>query len=230
MSIRTKLIAYTTVVDTIEEYEVAEGDFPSDAEKLVEMAGRLCYESWHRPNSSTATAATYVENIKRLKHFSVLEHGTATIYISGCSRNCTHELVRHRHFSFSQLSQRYVDGRQSRIAGHPDFGGLSRTITDMVFDLNQQARDLYGIMVDELEKKGLSHKEARQAARQVLPGGTETKIMVTGNHRSWREFIEKRLSPHADKEIREVAEQILRLLYPIAPSIYSDLVDTLLGV
>ena len=38
----------------------------------------------------------------------MLEHGTVSMYLTGVSRSLTHELVRHRHFSYSQLSQRYV--------------------------------------------------------------------------------------------------------------------------
>lgn len=64
---------------------------------LGEMAGRLCYESWDRPNPATATNAGYLANIIKQQHFSVLEHASATIYLEGVSRTLTHELIRHRH-------------------------------------------------------------------------------------------------------------------------------------
>ena len=71
---------------------------------LAEFAGRACYESWHKPNPKTATNAGYLRHILEVGHLSVIEHATATFYITGVSRSLTHELIRHRHFSFSQLS------------------------------------------------------------------------------------------------------------------------------
>ena len=81
---------------------------------LAEFAGRACYESWHKPNPATATNAGYLRHILEVGHLSVLEHGSVTLYLRGVSRSLTHELVRHRHLSFSQLSQRYVPEREPR--------------------------------------------------------------------------------------------------------------------
>src|SRR3712207_7558756 len=75
-------------------------------EALAEFAGRACYQSWDKPNPATATNAGYLRHILEVGHLSVLEHGTVTMYLTGVSRSLTHELIRHRHFSFSQLSQR----------------------------------------------------------------------------------------------------------------------------
>lgn len=75
---------------------------------LAEFAGRACYQSWNKPNPATSTNAGYLRHILEVGHLSVLEHGTVTFYLTGVSRSFTHELVRHRHFSYSQLSQRYV--------------------------------------------------------------------------------------------------------------------------
>lgn len=77
-------------------------------EALVEFAGRACYQSWAKPNPRTATNGGYLKHLLAVGHDSVLEHATVTFYITGISRSCTHELIRHRHFSFSQLSQRFV--------------------------------------------------------------------------------------------------------------------------
>jgi thymidylate synthase (FAD) len=66
---------------------------------LVEFAGRACYQSWSKPNPRTASNASYLRHIIDVGHFSVLEHATVSFYISGVSRACTHELMRHRHFS-----------------------------------------------------------------------------------------------------------------------------------
>ncbi|PZQ22512.1 MAG: FAD-dependent thymidylate synthase, partial [Corynebacterium propinquum] len=78
------------------------------AESLVEFAGRACYETFDKPNPHTAANDAYLHHIMEVGHTALLEHATATMYIRGISRSVTHELVRHRHFSFSQLSQRFV--------------------------------------------------------------------------------------------------------------------------
>src|SRR4051795_7454401 len=82
---------------------------------LAEFAGRACYQSWSKPNPATATNEGYLRHILEVGHLSVLEHGTVTFYFTGVSRSFTHELIRCRHFSYSQLSQRYVPERDARM-------------------------------------------------------------------------------------------------------------------
>ena len=66
----------------------------TDGERLAEFAGRLCYMSQHNP--AGRTTAEYLENIKRQRHGSVLEHASYGLLLEGVSRSLTHELVRHR--------------------------------------------------------------------------------------------------------------------------------------
>jgi thymidylate synthase (FAD) len=179
-----------------------------DAESLVEFSGRACYETWDRPNPHTATADAYVRHIMDVGHLSLLEHASASVYLRGVSRSCAQEIMRHRHFSFSQLSQRYVPSGDSRvvvpdsIAGDPDLEELFLRSTGV-------ARDAYEELLVALEEKFagesntvLRAKQARQAARSVLPNATETRFVMTGNLRSWRHFIAMRAAEHADPEIR----------------------------
>src|SRR2546430_9136565 len=84
-------------------------------EALAEFAGRACYQSWKKPNPATATNAGYLKHILEVGHLSVLEHGTVSFYLTGISRSLTHELIRHRHFSYSQLSQRYVPEKNAAM-------------------------------------------------------------------------------------------------------------------
>jgi thymidylate synthase (FAD) len=68
----------------------------------------------------------------------------------------------------------------------------------------------------------LRRKQARQAARAVLPNATETRIVVTGNYRAWRHFIAMRASEHADMEMRRLAVECLRRLADTAPQVFAD--------
>lgn len=165
---------------------------------------------------------------------SVLEHGTASFYLTGISRSFTHELVRHRHLSYSQLSQRYVDGRRTGVVV-PDVIAEDSDCESAFNGAMQAASDAYVYLLDMLDRKFADHpdgtskkKQVRQAARSVLPNATETKIVVTGNYRAWRHFIHLRATEAADVEIREVAVTILELLQWHAANVFADFTISLL--
>jgi thymidylate synthase (FAD) len=195
---------------------------------LVEFAGRACYQSWDKPNPRTATNASYVDHIIDVGHLSVLEHASVSFYITGISRSCTHELIRHRHFSYSQLSQRYVPADNAEVVLPP---GLEDDpeLQQLFLAAADASRAAYAELLTRLEAKladvpnaTLRRKQARQAARAVLPNATETRIVVTGNYRAWRHFIAMRASEHADVEIRRLAIACLRQLIGVAPGVFAD--------
>lgn len=199
---------------------------------LVEFAGRACYQSWSKPNPRTATNASYVRHIIDVGHFSVLEHASVSFYITGVSRSCTHELIRHRHFSYSQLSQRYVPEHDSQVVAPPGIED-DPELQEIFTAAADAGRAAYTELLSKLEAKFigdqpagssavLRRKQARQAARAVLPNATETRIVVTGNYRAWRHFIAMRASEHADVEIRRLAIECLRQLVDVAPAVFSD--------
>ena len=195
---------------------------------LAEFAGRACYQSWNKPNPATATNAGYLRHILEVGHLSVLEHGSVTFYLTGISRSLTHELIRHRHFSYSQLSQRYVPERDAAMV-EPAVIAEDPELHAQFVEASEQALASYTRLLEGLEKKFADvdnvtsrRKQARQAARAVLPNATETRIVVTGNYRAWRHFIAMRASEHADVEIRELAVACLRELQRVAGNVFDD--------
>jgi thymidylate synthase (FAD) len=68
----------------------------------------------------------------------------------------------------------------------------------------------------------LRRRQARQAARAVLPDATESRVVVTGNYRAWRHFVAMRASEHADVEIRALAIACLRELQRVAANVFGD--------
>ncbi|GAA1222125.1 FAD-dependent thymidylate synthase [Prauserella alba] len=195
---------------------------------LAEFAGRACYQSWQKPNPKTATNAGYLDHIIEVGHLSVLEHGSVTFYITGISRSLTHELIRHRHFSYSQLSQRYVPEKDAAFV-EPDVIAEDPELHEKFVAAAQASVDAYSELLAGLEEKfadtpkaTLRRKQARQAARAVLPNATETRIVVTGNYRAWRHFVGMRATEHADVEIRELAVACLRELQKAAPNVFAD--------
>ncbi|CAN5465727.1 FAD-dependent thymidylate synthase [soil metagenome] len=223
--LRVQLIAKT------EFFAPPDVPWSTDAEggaALVEFAGRACYQSWSKPNPRTAANADYVKHIIDVGHFSVLEHASVSFYITGISRSCTHELIRHRHFSYSQLSQRYVPADDAEVVLPP---GLENDpeLQELFLAAADASRAAYTELLGKLEAKlgdlpnaTLRRKQARQAARAVLPNATETRIVVTGNYRAWRHFIAMRASEHADVEIRRLAIACLRQLVEVAPEVFAD--------
>jgi len=195
------------------------------AEQLAEMAGRVCYMSYGKGRK---TNEAFIGHIIEVGHGSVLEHGVWSFLITGVSRSFTHELIRHRHFSYSQVSQRYVDESDSRFV-EPDVIAADPELHQAWADAVNAARSAYDVLVAGLEakfvdepEKTLRRKMARQAARSVLPNATETKIFMTGNARALRHFIELRGSEHAEREIRAVAVMVLRIMQSAAPNMFAD--------
>lgn len=196
-----------------------------DTDTLAEFAGRLCYQSWSRPNPSTSRNTDYLANIIGQQHFSVLEHASASFYVAEVSRSLLAEITRHRHLSFSVLSQRYVDESEAEVIVPPILKG-SPPHLDLQENLSQltvEARSHYRTIFSALMSLGVSRKQAREAARCVLPNATETKFIVTGNMRAWRDVLSKRLPRHADAEIQLLATEILRQLQEIAPNTFQDM-------
>ncbi len=225
VSPRVQLVAKT-------EFVAPEGvPWTTDAgggQALAEFAGRACYQSWKKPNPATATNAGYLRHILEVGHLSVLEHGSVSFYLTGVSRSLTHELIRHRHFSYSQLSQRYVPERDAAMV-EPEAISDDPALHKLFSDAAAAAVTAYEQLLEGLEKRfadepnaTLRRKQARQAARAILPNATETRIVVTGNYRAWRHFIAMRATEHADVEIRGLAIECLRQLQREVPNVFND--------
>lgn len=193
------------------------------SQALAEFAGRACYQSWTKPNPSTATNAGYLRHILEVGHDSVLRHGSVTFYVTGVSRSFTHELIRHHvGTAYSQLSQRYVEADPEGFVIPPVLRDNADEVSRLEDAWNRAVID-YDQTVAVLLHQGKSRKEAREAARAYLPNCAETKIVVTGNHEAWRNVVIARGTVFADAEIREFAVKALELLKMGDPNIYQDL-------
>ena len=225
-----KLLAHTV----INEDEIAElmdiQPRSTDAETLVTFAGRSCYESWHRPRPETYHDRDYIDRtIFEQQHSSILEHATATLYFMGVSRAFLTELTRHRHLSFSVRSQRFVNESGANIVLPPIYrsdnakpGTALAKTAELLEGIAQDLDSHYEGLVVEAAEDGHGRKQAREAARAILPNMTETKMVVTGNLRAWLQVIDRRTAPDADAELQEVMGMARDVLKPLAPSIFKD--------
>lgn len=222
-----------------------------DGQALVEFAGRVCYGSHHKPNPVTASNAGYIDHILETGHGSVLEHASVSFYLTGISRSLTHELIRHRHFSFSELSQRFVNmADASKVipplleemweAEHLDVVKSESYVSDdvemekffaPVTIADALAAKAYSAMVERamkfLKGKGVTgfpaRKQANQMARAVMSNMVETRMVITGNYRAWLGFLTKRHDPAADAEIYRLAEEIRNQLAEHAPNVFGKI-------
>ena len=227
---QVRLLAHTTIdADAISELmEIQPAS--TDAETLVTFAGRSCYESWHRPSEATHDDADYINRtIFEQTHGSILEHATATLYFTGVSRAFLTELTRHRHLSFSVRSQRFVNEAGANIVLPPIYrsdkaepGTALAKAAELLEGIAQDLDSHYEGLVVEADEDGHGRKQAREAARAILPNMTETKMVVTGNLRAWLQVIERRTAPDADAELQEVMGMARDVLKPLAPSIFKD--------
>ena len=120
-----------------------DSDVPS--EKLCEIAGRLCYLSYGKGRKSNRD---YIRHLLEVGHGSVLEHAVWNFLITGVSRSLTHELVRHRiGFSYSQLSQRYVDETETDFI-EPDCIADDPELHKLWTETVEHTRNAYVKLVD----------------------------------------------------------------------------------
>ena len=175
-------------------------------EELLEHAGRVCYRS-----ESQGDPGRFLRARIREGHESIIEHASATFEISGISRACSHQLVRHRLASYSQESQRYVDMSNPEWVFPPaiaEAGAIWDEFADEVKATYRALREL-GVRKED--------------ARFVLPNATATRIVVTMNFRQLLHTFRIRISPAAQWEIRDVCVRMLELVFPLAPSVFGDL-------
>ena len=154
-----------------------------------------------------------IELALQLGHLSVFEHAVFTFAISGISRSCSHQLVRHRLFSFTQQSQRYVKLRDKNAFVIPPSIEENEEATRLYEKELQNIFDTY--------QKLLSLKVPEEDARFILPNATETKIVATANARELMHFFKLRLDKNAQWEIRELAIKMFELVNIVAPNIFN---------
>ena len=153
---------------------------PDNMIKTIYTACRTCYSADTPLNifDKDVDEEKMMSLIKRVigsGHYSTIEHIQVSFAISNISRACTHQLVRHRHMSFSQKSQRYVKEK-----GQFDF------LIPQTIEKNDELRQKFVDFMEEISKKYLEFTEAgipAEDARAVLPNACATSMVVSTNLR-----------------------------------------------
>lgn len=222
-------------------------------QQAVAMAAKLCYSPSDiesiRDGLTEEKTSSFVKMLSGLGHASPVEHASFTFGIEGISRACSHQIVRHRIASYSQQSQRYVDGDKFDYVTPPaiENNGEALKIYEDVIDAQRKAyskiRDcltasyireydssLNGTdeqVIEQFRQKDKTRlssfvKRANEDARFILPNACTTKMVMTMNTRSLWNFFAHRCCNRAQWEIRSVAEQMLLLCREVAPDLFEQ--------
>jgi len=198
----------------------------------IEKAGRTCYQSENK-EITKRTAEKFVRMLMRSNHESVIEHSSMTVRFINVSRGFTHELVRHRLASFSQESTRYVDyAKRGKGVDLEEFemqfimpprrdkhqkilleDGRTVFPEDMAIEFEMYYRGL--------RKAGWLPEEARQ----FLPIGIKSEIIISANFREWRHVFALRTAKPAHWEIRGVMGELLKEVRKIVPIVFDGFME-----
>ena len=187
-----------------------------EPERAVATAARNCYsprdietidENW-----TPGEIESMVARVRDAGHLSTFEHTMFSFGVSGVSRVLTHQLVRHRHMSFEQKSQRYI-----KVKGQFDF------ITPPSLAARPDVKAKYDALMAQIAEfyaGALAEGVPPEDARFALPNAAETQIVITANARALLDFFTLRTCNNAQWEIRELAFAMLRLVKRAAPALF----------
>lgn len=185
-------------------------DCSTDAEYNIVYAARTCYNSHDKDNPKKR--GTFIKGLIKSGHETPLEFAHAMFEISGISRVCQNQIVRHRIASYCVLSERYVDVSSLDCI----LPVKMLEAADVSYNLVNECKKLY--------KKLIENDVPREDARMLLPQGLETRMCMDMNFRSLRHFLKLRLDKHAQAEIRSVAKEILYICQDRWPWLVEDLI------
>ena len=210
-------------------------DAPSDAERLTEVMGKMCYDSWDvsaNPNLTMVRSHNdaYIRNILDKGDGSVLEHAWVSFMFCDVSRVFTHELVRHRvGTAISQQSLRFVrltDINWYAPAVVRETPEVMEIYARTVEELSQLQRELAEMFnLDKDNKRGLTFdqkKKLTSTMRRLAPEGLATRIGWSCDMRTLRHVIEQRTAPWAEEEIRLVFGKVGMLAKERWPNLFAD--------
>ena len=198
-------------------------------DQLIAYAARVSNPSNQMNNETAPKLLGYC--IKH-GHWSVFETASFTVEIE-TSLAIAMQILRHRSFTFQMFSQRYAEVsklgqllepvtlRAKAIGGNRQGSVEAEQMASPQLDFAcavENATREYGML--------LSENVAPESARFVLPQCTKTRLYMTGNIRSWIHYLQQRTDPHAQKEHRDVAQEVLRIFADLCPVTYQACIET----
>jgi thymidylate synthase (FAD) len=167
---------------------------PNPIETIAKIAS-ICYDS------DPTNPLGLVKHLYRNGHHSVFEHIYFTFKIEDISRACSHQLVRHRHCSFTQRSQRYCDETDAEYITPDSIKDNTVWGSDMANAFNgYEYQKVVGTPAED--------------ARYILPNACATSLYLSCNLRELIHICNERLCSRAQWEIRDLVKQMVALVDP----------------
>ena len=208
-------------------------------EKVVAAAAKLCYSNAQidtlLDGLTEEKSKEFVEMLASLGHESPTEHASFTFAIEGVSRSLLAQITRHRIASYSVQSQRYVNLKEPDFVTPPEIMDDPESLEEFNNSMAMAAENYQKVTqllkeahkekfiaqgMDEKTANRTAEKKALEDARFILPNACTTKMIVTMNTRSLNNFFRHRCCTRAQWEIRELADEMLRLVCEVAPALF----------
>ena len=208
-------------------------------EQVVAAAAKLCYSDCSiqdlMDGLDEESSRKFLQKLASMGHESPTEHANFTFAIEGVSRSLLAQITRHRIASFSVQSQRYVRLDSFEYVTPPELEGADEAMSAFVEAMDAQAKEycrvaallkekhIQALMQQEMDEKEAARKAEKMAiedARFILPNACTTKMIVTMNARSLNNFFRHRCCNRAQWEIRALAEEMLRQVHQVAPTLF----------
>lgn len=193
---------------------------------FIETVARTCYQSeMVNADGDFEITKRMIKGLIKRHHDAMLEHSFLSVKFT-CSRAISHELVRHRHFSFAQESTRYCNyGNKEMQFIKPSWYDNAPFNDKKIFEDNLiSAEKLYNFYID--------NGRTPQEAREILPNALKTEIVVSGNYREWRHMLSLRAAnttgpAHPDMNV--LMCPLLIELHESLPVIFDDIYDVMMN-
>lgn len=216
------------IVEPYAKLVALNGGLPSpqsgvEALRMIEWCGRISHRS-----EEAQTENSWERFIRAvvLDHgdWSIVEHVTATVDFL-VDRGITHEIVRHRLFSFTQESTRFVNYEKKMPPSFICPLGLIPDSSPQGRESSQAALSMWESTIEtcELGYKKMLQFVPPQIARSVFPNALASRLVVTGNLRNWRHFFIMRTTKEAHPQMRQVTIPLLEEFKKCIPILFEDI-------
>ena len=188
-----------------------------DMIRLVEYAGRNCYQSYNK--MSEGSAEKLIRQFVKVNHGSPLEFADIAVRICG-DRSLMGQITRHRLASYCIESARYNNYASDK------FDGEISVILPADIERDTDAFEFWYRSCAESEfyyKKLINKGVKPETARSVLPFSLATHIVMKANVREWRHIFKLRLDKRAQEDIRAVMLRCLKVMYDKYPVFFEDI-------
>lgn len=191
----------------------------------IETVARTCYQSEVNNDGDPEVTKRFDRGLITRQHDAMLEHSLLSVKFI-CDRSISHELVRHRHFSFAQESTRYCNYNKDEdiVFIKPYWYDKASPNDRMIFEEHlEDVEKLYNYLIEGGYKP--------QEARDILPGCLKTSIVVSGNFREWRHMLKLRAANStgpAHPAMNQLMCPLLIELHERIPVIFDDVYEMML--